>query len=204
MIRNLYFGVIILFLFSSVTVNAQKMKIVRCTTSSIVIGGEKCVVGDTFDRKAEISWESPKQILIAKDEKGRLVRFSASDKKVNDSWGGNLFNKQYQSLSTRDFDAVGIDGSYIMDNELILPTGLDVGEKYIVELLYKVGGQNKCYKAKLTSDNRFMVIKKKIFGGKYDQMIKVKIIARRKADNKELLLSNNVELIHIDRSIMPY
>lgn len=180
------------------------MKIVRCTTSSIVIGGVKCVVGDTFDRKAEISWESPKQILIAKDEKGRLVRFSASAKKVNDSWGDNLINKQYQSLSTRDFDAVGIDGSYIMDSELILPTGLDDEEKYVVELLYKVGNQNKCYKAKLTSDNRFMVIKKKIFGGKYGQAIKVKIVARGKADNKELLLSNNVELIHIDRAIMPY
>ena len=202
MIRSLYLFLIFLF-FCSTVVNAQKMKIVRCTTSNIVIGGVKCVVGDTFDKKSKIVWESPKQVLIAKDEKGRLVRFSASDKKANDSRGSNLINKQYQGLSTRDFDKKGIDGSYIMDDELFLPTGLDAEKKYIVELLYELDGHNRCYKAKLTADNSCMVIKKKIFGGRYEEPIKARIVARVKNGNKELLLSDNVELVHINKAIMP-
>ena len=204
MIQNLRFFLLFFLLILTVTVNAQKLKIIRCTTSSIIIGGVKCVVGDTFDKESKITWESPKQVLIAKDEKGRLLRFSASDKKANDSWNGNLINKQYHGLSTRDFDVMGIDGSYIIDKELLLPTGLDAEKKYVVEIFYELNNQDRCYNAKLTSGNSFMIIKKNIFDGKYEEPIRVKIVARDKMSNKELLLSNNIELIHVNRAIMPY
>ena len=56
---------------------------------------------------------------------------------------------------------------------------------------------------KLTADNSCMVIKKKIFGGRYEEPIKARIVARVKNGNKELLLSDNVELVHINKAIMP-
>ena len=64
MIRSLYLFLTFLF-FCSTVVNAQKMKIVRCTTSNIVIGGVKCVVGDTFDKKYKIVLEARSKIFAS-------------------------------------------------------------------------------------------------------------------------------------------
>ena len=76
-IYYLFFVTILSFFTTSVT--SQQMKIVRCTTPSIIINGKKCVKGDIFDKNSKISWVSAKQVFIAKDEKGHLVRFAATE-----------------------------------------------------------------------------------------------------------------------------
>ncbi len=194
---------VILLTFSSAIACAQKMKIVRCTTPTIIIEGVKCHIGDTFDKDAKITWVSSKQVMIAKDEKGQLLRFAASQDKKGDPFMTKLMNKQNQSLSTRDFATEGIDGIYILDKQLCLPTGLDSDKKYTVELHYTADGKERIYNARLSAGNASMTIKKKIFDGKYTNIIKAKAIAREKGKNKEILLSENIQLVHIERAIMP-
>ena len=179
------------------------MKIVRCTTPTIIIEGVKCRIGDTFDKNAQITWVSSGQVMIAKDEKGLLIRFAASQNKKKDSFMTKLMNKQNQSLATRDFDAGGIDGIYILDKELCLPTGLDSGKEYTVEVHYSADRKERIYKAQLSADNSLMTIKKKIFDGKYTNIVKAKIIAQEKGKEKEILLSDNIQFVHIKRAIMP-
>ena len=38
-------------------------------------------------------------------------------------------------MSTRNFDETGIHGTYILDDELTLPTPLDPNKKYIVKVI---------------------------------------------------------------------
>ena len=201
--KKLHLLFILLSILSSANLCAQKMKIVRCTTPTIIIGGIKCNVGDTFDKDAPISWISSKQVMIAKDEKGELVRFAASNKKEKDSFIAKLMNRQTQNLSTREFGADGIDGIYIIDKKLSLPTGLEADKKYKIELHFIVDGKNRIYKAKLNADNSSMTIKKNIFDGRYENIIDAKIIAFENGSDKEILLSEDIKFVHIERALIP-
>lgn len=201
--KKAYSILILSLIFSIGIVRAQKMKIVRCTTPTITINGKKCAVGDTFDKNDNISWTSFKQVLIAKDEKGQLVRFAAPKSTENKSLVTSMLNTQHKELATRGFETVNIDGEYIIDKELSLPTGLKAGRKYMVELTYTINGENYTYKPKLSSDNSTMLIKKNIFKGETRKIIKPKIVAYDKSNGKRILISNKIEFTHIDRAMMP-
>ncbi|MBR5276693.1 MAG: hypothetical protein IKU35_06135 [Bacteroidaceae bacterium] len=201
--KKIYYIFILFIIFSTGTVSAQKMKIIRCTTPTIIINGEKLTIGDTFDKNSKISWISSKQVLIAKDPNGYMVRYTSSQETEKSTFFTSVLNTQYKELSSRDFDTNGIDGKYIIDKQLILPTGLNADTKYTVELHYTIDGKENIYKAKLSADNSTMIIKKKIFNNKYKETIKARIIAYDKKSNQEILLSNNIEFIHIERAIIP-
>ena len=201
--KKAYSILILLLIFSTSIINAQKMKIVRCTTPTITINGKKCAVGDTFDKNDNISWTSFKQVLIAKDEKGQLVRFAAPKSTENESLMTTMLNTQHKELATRGFETVNIDGKYIIDGELALPTGLKSGNKYNVELTYTIKGESYTYKAKLSADNSTMLIKKNIFKGETKEIIKPKIVAYDQKNCKRILISNKIEFTHIDRAMMP-
>lgn len=201
--KKAYSILILLLVFSTGIISAQKMKIIRCTTPTITINGKKCAVGDTFNKNDNISWVSFKQVLIAKDENGQLVRFAAPKSDEKESLMTTMLNTQHKELATRGFETVNIDGKYIINNELTLPTGLEAGNKYNVELTYTIKGASYTYKAKLSADNSAMVIKKNIFKGQTQEIIKPKIVAYDKKNCKRILISNNIEFTHIDRAIMP-
>ena len=150
--KKIYYIFILFIIFSTGTVSAQKMKIIRCTTPTIIINGEKLTIGDIFDKNSKISWISSKQVLIAKDPNGYMVRYTSSQETEKSTFFTSVLNTQYKELSSRDFDTNGIDGKYIIDKQLILQTGLNADTKYTVELHYTIDGKENIYKAKLSAD----------------------------------------------------
>lgn len=193
---------VVLLVFFTTSVAAQQMKIVRCTTSTIIIDGKKCARGDTFDKKSKISWVSAKQVLIAKDEKGRLVRLAATEEKKSGFSVSKAMDKKHQRMSTRDFDNAGIDGTYIIDDKLVLPTPLDPNKRYTIEVRYTANGKKEVYKALYSVKNATMIIKKEIFGKEHNRIIKAEIYACPKG-GKDICLSRNIEFMTIERAMQP-
>ena len=191
-----------LLAFFTTNIAAQQMKIVRCTTPTIIIGGKKCARGNTFDKKEKISWVSSTQVLIAKDEKGRLVRFAATEEKKSGFSVSKAMNKKHQRMATRDFGNTGIDGTYIIDDKIVLPTPLDPNKKYTIEIRYTIDGETTVYKAKYLAKNATFTIKKDIFIKRLNHIKKAEIYACEEG-KKDICLSRNIELLTIERAMQP-
>ena len=182
-----------LLAFFTTNIAAQQMKIVRCTTPTIIIGGKKCARGNTFDKKEKISWVSSTQVLIAKDEKGRLVRFAATEEKKSGFSVSKAMNKKHQRMATRDFGNTGIDGTYIIDDKIVLPTPLDPNKKYTIEIRYTIDGETTVYKAKYLAKNATFTIKKDIFIKGLNHIKKAEIYACEEG-KKDICLSISLYL----------
>ena len=199
------FSVVVLFAFS--TTNAQNMTIKRLTTPTINIGGKTLKVGDSFSRQSVVNWANDKQAMIAQDAAGKMYRLAAASVQGKPGFSFEKLlgiQKNYQHLSTRALgDDVEIDGEYIIEDKVEIPTGLDDEVEYEVELLFKDGDELKTYKPQLSLDKTSAIVKSDIFDGCNAKELKVKMFAIPKGDER-FCISEDIVLISFDNCLEEY
>lgn len=133
--------IVIFLVFSFFTGQAwaTKYKILYLSTSKIRIGGVDRKVGDVFDDKSKIDWQSNDQCIRAKNLESKKQRlFTASELKESDS--NSLFDfllKLYNMYvktnhtSTRGMETVPVselaeylDDTFYLDEDIVVPTDL--------------------------------------------------------------------------------
>lgn len=187
-----------MFLFTSSSIYAQQVKIIKSNTPTIIIGGKDLSVGDSFDKSSTIKWISKTQVVMIRNTDGRIIRLAAS---LSDDGSqdivSKLLQKQYTHLSSRGDEFPG--GPYYVEDSLAIPIDLEEGVYPELELIYMIKGQAKSYKPVLSKDGKSAIVSNAIFQDIDEHKIECKLIG--KIDGDIIELSDPMILIPIEYSI---
>ena len=188
-------------LFGVFPMLGQEMKIARLNTPSVNIGGKECKVGDTFTKASIVNWKDSKQVIIAKDPKGKLFRMSAAA--ANGKSGYSVekllgLEKSYKHLSSRSIeDEVEVAGEYIIEDVVVIPTGMDDETPYTIEIIYIEDGKAVSYVPTLTDDKTGAIVDMGIFKGQTPKTLKVKMMCTPEGD-EEFCVSDEITIVPLD------
>ena len=184
--------------FCSVVVNAQQVKIVKCNTPTINVGGNELSVGNSFDKNSTIRWSSKTQVVMVRNTDGRVIRLAASlsEDGIQDVVS-KLLQKQYAHLSSRGDDFPG--GIYYVEDSLAIPIDLEDGILPELELIYTIKGEVKKYKPLLSKDAKSAIVTNDLFKDVDEHKIECKLIGI--IDGDVIDLSDPMILIPIEYSI---
>lgn len=192
---------LVLFAFMATVSFGQSMKIARLNTPSVNIDGKECKVGDTFTKSSVVNWKDTKQAIIAKDATGKLVRMSAAAAGGKSGYSVEKLlglEKSYKHLSSRSIqDEVEVAGEYILEDEVIIPTGMDAEIPYKIEILYNSEGKTLSYYPKLTEDKTGAIVNMDIFKGSTPKTIKVKMMCMPEGDDA-FCVSDEIVVVPLD------
>lgn len=191
--------VLFFFLFGMgcICIKAQQVKIIKCNTPTINVGGKDLSVGSSFDKNSSIKWSSKTQVVMVRNTDGRVIRLAASQSDSGDQdVVSKLLQKQYAHLSSRGDEFPG--GNYYVEDSLAIPIDLEEGIRPELELVYTVNGQSKTYQPILSKDGKSAIIKKEIFQNLKEHKIECKLIG--KIDGDVIDLSDPMILIPIEYS----
>lgn len=188
----------ILFVLYSAGIYAQQVRIIKCNTPTVNVGGKNLCVGNSFDKNSVIKWSSKTQVVMVRNSDGRILRLAAS---LSEDGGqdivSKLLQKQYAHLSSRGDEFPG--GTYYVEDSLSIPIDLEEGVLPELELIYSIKGQAKTFKPVLSKDGKTAVISKAIFQNIEEHKIECKLIG--KIDGEVIELSDPMLLIPIEYSI---
>lgn len=177
---------------------AQQVKIVKCNTPTINIGGQNLSVGNSFDKNSTIKWSSKTQVVMVRNTDGRVIRLAASlSEDGSQDIVSKLLQKQYAHLSSRGDEFPG--GTYYVEDSLAIPIDLEEGIHPELELIYTIKGIARTYNPILSKDGKFAVITKELFQNVDEHKIECKLIGKIEGDVVEL--SDPLILIPIEYSI---
>ena len=126
---------ICVLLWFSVGIYAQQVKIIKCNTPTINVGGKELIVGNSFDKNSAIRWSSKTQVVMVRDTDGRIIRLAASlSEDGSQDIVSKLLQKQYAHLSSRGDEFPG--GTYYVEDSLAIPIDLEEGIQPELELIY--------------------------------------------------------------------
>lgn len=189
-----------IFLLSTncIVLFAQQVKIIKCNTPTINVGGKDLCVGNSFDQNSTIKWSSKTQVVVVRNTDGRVIRLAAS---ISDDGSqdivSKLLQKQYAHLSSRGDEFPG--GTYYVEDSLTIPIDLEEGIRPELELIYSINGEAKIYKPLLSNDAKSAIVTKEIFQIIDEHKIECKLIG--KIDGDIIELSDPMILIPIEFSI---
>ena len=184
--------------FCSVVVNAQQVKIVKCNTPTINVGGKELSVGNSFDKNSTIKWSSKTQVVMVRNTDGRVIRLAASlsEDGIQDVVS-KLLQKQYAHLSSRGDGFPS--GTYYVEDSLAIPIDLEDGILPELELIYTIKGEVKKYKPLLSKDAKSAIVTNDLFKDVDEHKIECKLIGI--IDGDVIDLSDPMILIPIEYSI---
>ena len=189
---------ICVLLWFSVGIYAQQVKIIKCNTPTINVGGKELIVGNSFDKNSAIKWSSKTQVVMVRDTDGRIIRLAASlSEDGSQDIVSKLLQKQYAHLSSRGDEFPG--GTYYVEDSLAIPIDLEEGIQPELELIYSIKGQAKIFKPLLSKDAKFAIVTKELFQTVDEHKIECKLIG--KIDGDIIELSDPMILIPIEFSI---
>ena len=189
---------ICVLLWFSVGIYAQQVKIIKCNTPTINVGGKELIVGNSFDKNSAIRWSSKTQVVMVRDTDGRIIRLAASlSEDGSQDIVSKLLQKQYAHLSSRGDEFPG--GTYYVEDSLAIPIDLEEGIQPELELIYSIKGQAKIFKPLLSKDAKFAIVTKELFQTVDEHTIECKLIG--KIDGDIIELSDPMILIPIEFSI---
>ena len=189
---------ICVLLWFSVGIYAQQVKIIKCNTPTINVGGKELIVGNSFDKNSAIRWSSKTQVVMVRDTDGRIIRLAASlSEDGSQDIVSKLLQKQYAHLSSRGDEFPG--GTYYVEDSLAIPIDLEEGIQPELELIYSIKGQAKIFKPLLSKDAKFAIVTKELFQTVDEHKIECKLIG--KIDGDIIELSDPMILIPIEFSI---
>ena len=193
-----------LLVLVSTLANAQDLQVFRLNTPSINIDGKECKVGDSFNKASKITWSDAKQVVIAKDSSGKLLRMSSAAAEGKSGYSVEKLlglQRTYKHLSSRTVeDEVDVSGEYILDEEVLIPTGMDTEDEFKIELLYTDGDEPKCYTPTITSDKAHVVVDNNLYMGKEPKTIKVKMMCYPK-DDEAFCISDDILVIPLEEAL---
>lgn len=192
---------LVLFAFMATVSFGQSMKIARLNTPSVNIDGKECKVGDTFTKSSVVNWKDTKQVIIAKDADGRLLRMSAAAAEGKSGYSVEKLlglEKTYKHLSSRSIeDEIEVAGEYIIEDSVIIPTGMDAETPYKIEILYNREGKTISYSPKLTEDKTGVIVDTTIFKDMTPKTIKVKMMCMPEGD-EAFCVSDEITIVPLD------
>jgi hypothetical protein len=189
---------IILLVFCCACIYAQQVKIIKCNTPTVNVGGKNLSVGNSFDKNSTIKWSSKTQVVMVRNSDGRVIRLAASlSEDGSQDIVSKLLQKQYAHLSSRGDEFPG--GTYYVEDSLSIPIDLEEGIRPELELIYTINGQAKTFKPILSKDGKAAVISNAIFQNVDEHKIECKLIG--KIDGDVIELSDPMILIPIEYSI---
>jgi hypothetical protein len=189
---------IILLVFCCACIYAQQVKIIKCNTPTVNVGGKDLSVGNSFDKNSTIKWSSKTQVVMVRNSDGRVIRLAASlSEDGSQDIVSKLLQKQYAHLSSRGDEFPG--GTYYVEDSLSIPIDLEEGIRPELELIYTINGQAKTFKPILSKDGKAAVISNAIFQNVDEHKIECKLIG--KIDGDVIELSDPMILIPIEYSI---
>ena len=189
---------IILLVFCCACIYAQQVKIIKCNTPTVNVGGKDLSVGNPFDKNSTIKWSSKTQVVMVRNSDGRVIRLAASlSEDGSQDIVSKLLQKQYAHLSSRGDEFPG--GTYYVEDSLSIPIDLEEGIRPELELIYTINGQAKTFKPILSKDGKAAVISNAIFQNVDEHKIECKLIG--KIDGDVIELSDPMILIPIEYSI---
>lgn len=164
---------------------AQQVRIVKCNTPIVNVGGKDLSAGDSFDKNSTIKWSSKTQVVVVKNTDGRIFRLAAvhSENESQDIVS-KLLQKQYAHLSSRGDEFPG--GPYYIEDSLAIPIDLEEGIHPELELIYTVNGQPKSFKPVLSKDGKTAIVSNAIFQNVAEHKIECKLIGKIDGDIIEL------------------
>lgn len=184
-------------LLGGVVVNAQQVKIIKCNTPTINVGGVDLSVGNSFDKNSTIKWSSKTQVVMVRNTDGRVIRLAASlSEDGNQDVVSKLLQKQYAHLSSRGDDFPS--GTYYVEDSLAIPLDLEDGIQPELELIYSIKEKAKKYKPLLSKDSKFAIVTKEIFKDQDDVVHKIECKLIGKIDGDVVELSEPMILIPIE------
>ncbi len=191
--------IFLLFLVNCIAnISAQEVKILKCNTPTVNVGGKNLTIGNSFDKNSTIRWSSPNQVVIIRNSDGRIIRLAASHSESgSQEIVSKLLQKQYAHLSSRGDDFPG--GTYYVEDSLFIPIDLEEGIRPELELIYSIKGQTKNYKPLLSEDAKFAIVTKEIFQNVDEHKIVCKLIG--KIEGEIIELSDPMILIPLEYSI---
>ena len=179
----------------------QSLKIARMNTPSVNIDGKECKVGDTFTKSSVVNWTDSKQTIIAKGADGKLIRMSAAAAGGKSGFSVEKLiglQKTYKHLSSRSIqDEVEVTGEYIIEDTVVIPTGMDEETPYKIEILYNSDGKTVSYSPELTKDKTGAIIDMSIFQDKTPKTIKVKMMCMPEGDDA-FCVSDEITIVPLD------
>ena len=189
---------IILLVFCCACIYAQQVKIIKCNTPTVNVGGKDLSVGNSFDKNSTIKWSSKTQVVMVRNSDGRVIRLAASlSEDGSQDIVSKLLQKQYAHLSSRGDEFPG--GTYYVEDSLSIPIDLEEGIRPELELIYTINGRAKIFKPILSKDGKAAVISNAIFQNVNERKIDCKLIGKINGDIIEL--SDPMILIPIEYSI---
>ena len=189
---------IILLVFWCACIYAQQVKIIKCNTPTVNVGGKDLSVGNSFDKNSTIKWSSKTQVVMVRNSDGRVIRLAASlSEDGSQDIVSKLLQKQYAHLSSRGDEFPG--GTYYVEDSLSIPIDLEEGIRPELELIYTINGQAKTFKPILSKDGKTAIISNAIFQNVNEHKIECKLIG--KIDGDVIELSDPMILIPIEYSI---
>ena len=189
---------IILLVFCCACIYAQQVKIIKCNTPTVNVGGKDLSVGNSFDKNSTIKWSSKTQVVMVRNSDGRVIRLAASlSEDGSQDIVSKLLQKQYAHLSSRGDEFPG--GTYYVEDSLSIPIDLEEGIRPELELIYTINGQAKTFKPILSKDGKTAIISNAIFQNVNEHKIECKLIG--KIDGDVIELSDPMILIPIEYSI---
>ena len=195
------YTVILGLLFVSLSMQGQTMRISRLNTPTVNIDGKECKAGDTFTKSSKVNWKDTKQVIIAKDSDGKLLRMSSAAAKGQGGFSvAKLLEleKSYKHLSSRSIqDEVEVAGEYIIEDSVIIPTGMDEETPYKIEILYNSEGKTISYSPELTKDKTGAIVDMTIFKGNTPKTIKVKMMCMPEGDDA-FCVSDEIVIVPLD------
>ena len=183
---------------STIHIVAQQVKIVKCNTPTINIGGNELSVGSSFDKNSTIKWSSTNQVIMVRNTDGRVIRLSAAlSENGTQDIVSKLLQKQYAHLSSRgdEFPA----GEYYVEDSLKIFINLEESVRPKLELLCKDDNHTYVYTPFLSDDGKYAIISNDIFTLTKKRRIECKLIG--KIDNDTIDLSDLIVLIPLDDSL---
>lgn len=188
----------IFMLLDCIVINAQQVKIIKCNTPTVNVGGKDLSVGNSFDKNSAIKWSSKTQVVMVRNTDGRIIRLAASlSEDGSQDIVSKLLQKQYAHLSSRGDEFPG--GTYYIEDSLSIPIDLEEGIYPELELIYTINGQTKTFKPILSKDGKAAIISNAIFQNVNEHKIDCKLIGKINGDIIEL--SDPMILIPIEYSI---
>ena len=193
-----------LLVLVSTLANAQDLKVFRLNTPSINIDGKECKVGDSFTKASKITWSDAKQVVIAKDSSGKLLRMSSAAAEGKNGYSVEKLlglQRTYKHLSSRGAeDESEVSGEYILDETVKIPTGMNKEDEFKIELLYKDGTEQHSYSPVITDDKSFIVVDRKLFFGNNPHTLKVQMICHP-AEWEPYCISDEILIVPIEDAL---
>lgn len=192
----------VIFLLSFVWIStgsavAQQVKIIKCNTPTVSVGGKELGIGSSFDKESTIKWSSPSQVVMVRNSDGRIIRLAA---KLSDNGSqdlvSKLLQKQYAHLSSRGDERPG--GEYYMEDTLKLPIDLEEGFDIKLELVCKEADRTFVYTPSLIDNGKYALIRENVFDGVKEHRIECRLVG--KIDEDVIELSDLIYLIPLDYS----